>query len=140
MAITTRPRQLCHSLPVRDLERSVEFFTALGFQFNPQFGDESAAYMIINELASVMLIVEARWKTFTTKQICDTRTAAEISLGLSAVSREEVDALVQAAVAAGATQTGDMEDHGFMYVGSFDDLDLHHWEIVYTQPSAAAPQ
>jgi uncharacterized protein len=135
---TTGSRKIFLNLPVRDLKRSIEFFTKLGFSFNPQFTDDNATCMIVSEEAFVMLLVEARFKDFTKKQICDTRTQTEGIFAISAVSRDEVDSLVKAALAAGGTHASDPVDHGFMYGWSFHDLDGHHWEVIYMDPSALA--
>jgi len=135
---TTGSRKIFLNLPVRDLKRSIEFFTKLGFSFNPQFTDDNATCMIVSEEAFVMLLVEARFKDFTKKQICDTRTQTEGIFAISAVSRDEVDSLVRAALAAGGTHASDPVDHGFMYGWSFHDLDGHHWEVIYMDPSAIA--
>jgi len=136
--VTNRSRKIFLNLPVRDLKRSIEFFTRLGFSFNPQFTDENAACMIVSEEAFVMLLVEARFKDFTRKQICDTRSQTEGIFALSAESRAEVDELVKTAIAAGGTHAADPIDHGFMYGWSFHDLDGHHWEVIYMDPSAVA--
>jgi uncharacterized protein len=133
-----RSRKIFVNLPVRDLKRSIEFFTKLGFAFDPQFTDDSATCMIVSEEAFVMLLVEARFKDFTKKQLCDTRTQTEGIFAISASSRDEVDSLVKAALAAGGTRAYDPLDHGFMYGWSFHDLDGHHWEVVYMDPSAIA--
>lgn len=135
--MTTHPsRKLFVNLAVRDLERSVEFFTKLGFSFNPHFTDESATCMIVSEEVYVMLLVESRFKTFMNNEICDTRTHTEGLFALTAASRAEVDALVDTALAAGGTEATAAKDHGFMYVRTFYDLDRHHWEIFYMDPSA----
>jgi uncharacterized protein len=136
--VTNRSRKIFLNLPVRDLQRSVDFFSKLGFTFNPQFTDENATCMIVSEEAFVMLLVEARFKDFTRKQICDTRSQTEGIFALSAESRAEVDELVKTAIAAGGTHAADPIDHGFMYGWSFHDLDGHHWEVFYMDPSAIA--
>ena len=133
---TTPSRKIFVNLPVRDLQRSVEFFSRLGFAFDPRFTDAQATCMILSEEAFVMLLVESRFKDFTTRQICDTRTHSEGLCALSAESRAEVDALVDAAIAAGGTHACDPVDHGFMYFRSFYDLDGHHWEVGYMDMSA----
>jgi hypothetical protein len=125
------------SLPIKNLERSVAFFEALGFTFNPKFTGENAACMLIGEHAFAMLLVETFFKTFTKKAICDTATHVEGAYGLSCESRAEVDALVAKAVAGGAKEAGPPEDHGFMYQRSFEDLDGHHWEVMWMDPKAA---
>lgn len=124
------------NLPVKDLDRSVEFFTKLGYTFNAQFTNENATCMIISEDIFVMLLVEKFFKTFTEKDIADTKKVAEAIICLSAESREAVDDLVSKAVAAGATTPNEPHDQGFMYDHGFEDLDGHLWEIVYMDPSA----
>jgi len=131
-----RSRKIFVNLPVRDLKRSVEFFTKLGFTFNPQFTDENATCMIVSEEAYVMLLVEKRFKDFTKNQICDTATYTEGLFALSAGSRAEVDEMVNTAIAAGGKHAMPAQDHGFMYGWSFYDLDGHHWEVFYMDMSA----
>ena len=124
------------NLPVKNLTRSVEFFTKLGFTFNPQFTDETATCMIVAEDIFVMLLTEDKFKTFTPKEICDATTSTEVLVALSAESREHVDAMVRTAVGAGGTTYNEPQDHGFMYGHGFQDLDGHIWEIFYMEPSA----
>jgi hypothetical protein len=126
------------NLPVRDLQRSVEFFTRLGFTFNPQFTDEHATCMLVGEDAFVMLLVTERFRDFTKKQLCDTSTHTEGLVALSCASRAEVDEMVKTAIAAGGTHAVDPIDHGFMYGWSFYDLDGHHWEVFHMDPQAVA--
>lgn len=121
------PRKLYVNLPVKDLERSVDFFAALGFSFNPTFTDDNAACMIINDKTAVMLLAEAFFATFTRKSICNARESTEALLAISLDSRAEVDDFVARAVAAGATEEGEATDHGFMYERGFVDLDGHNW-------------
>lgn len=119
------------NLPVKDLSRSVDFFTKLGFGFNPQFTDESATCMIISESIFVMLLVESRFKDFTRKEIADAHKTTEVLIALDAESREEVDSMVKNAEAAGGSIYREAEDYGWMYGHSFADLDGHQWEIAY---------
>jgi predicted lactoylglutathione lyase len=133
----TRPaRKLFVNLPVRDLKRSVEFFTQLGFHFDPRFTDERATCMILSDENFVMLLEESRFRDFTRAQICDTRTHTEGLFALTCESRAEVDRMVDTAFTAGAKQAMDPQDHGFMYTRSFYDLDGHHWEIFWMDPAA----
>lgn len=129
-------RKLFVNLGVKDLERSKAFFAALGFEFNPRFTDEKAACMVVSEEAFVMLLSEPFLKTFTQRELCDTSRQNEGLFALSCVSREEVDALVQKALAAGGQRAMPPQDHGFMYGGSFYDLDGHHWEVLWMDPKA----
>jgi len=124
------------NLPVKNLQKSVEFFTQVGYTFNPQFTDQNGTCMIISEDIYVMLLVEPFFQGFTKKEIVDTSKAAEAILCLSADSREGVDELVRKAVAAGATTPGEADDQGFMYSHGYQDLDGHLWEIIYMDPSA----
>ena len=136
--LKNHPRKLFLNLSVGNLKRSVDFFTRLGFTFNQQFTDENTTCMILSEEAYVMLMVESRFKDFTQRQICDTRTHTEGLFALSADSREEVDELVNTAVAAGGAHAMPAMDLGFMYGWSFYDPDGHHWEVVYMDPSQIA--
>ena len=125
------------NLPVRDLTKSMNFFGKLGFTFNAQFTDETAACMIISEDIFVMLLTENTFKTFTPKQICDATRSTEVLVCLSWASRDEVNEVVRKAVAAGGTTYKEPEDHGFMYGHGFQDLDGHIWEVVFMEPGAA---
>src|SRR5699024_4714118 len=100
--------------PVKDLDASVAFFTRLGFEFNPQFTDDTATCMIVNELACVMLLTHDKFSEFTPGAICDATRSTEVLVALSADSREAVDALVRDAVAAGGSRYAECRDHGFM--------------------------
>ncbi len=133
---TNRSRKLFVNLAVRDLRRSVEFFTKLGFAFNLQFTNYQAACMIISDEAFVMLLVADRFKDFTKKRICDTATQTEGPFCLSTDSRAEVEGMVKTAIAAGGSHAAEPMDHGFMYGWSFYDLDGHHWEVMDMDPKA----
>ncbi|MEH2335196.1 VOC family protein [Nostoc sp.] len=124
------------NLPVKDLNRSVEFFTKLGFSFNAQFTDETSTSMIVSDDIFVMLLTHEKFKTFTPKEICDATKSTEVLVCLSSQSREEVDEMVRKAVTAGGTTYNEPQDHGFMYGHGFSDLDGHIWEIIYMEPSA----
>src|SRR6266513_498198 len=124
------------NLPVRDLNKSVAFFTKLGVKFNAQFPDETATYMIVGEDIYVMLLTHAKFKTFTPKKICDATKSTEVLVCLSSESREKVDEMVRKAVAAGGTTYNEPQDHGFMYGHGFQDLDSHIWEVIFMEPSA----
>jgi predicted lactoylglutathione lyase len=129
-------RKLFVNLPVKELDRSVRFFTALGFSFNAHFTDETATCMIVSESSFVMLLTEEKFKQFTPKQLCDTKQATEVLLCLSAESRAEVDQLVAKAVAAGGSLYKEPIDFGFMYGHSFQDPDGHQWEVMFMEPEA----
>ena len=124
------------NLPVRNLDKSIEFFTKLGFTFNPQFTDETATCMIVSDDIFVMLLTEAKFKTFTPKPICDASKATDVLVCLSTDSRQQVDELVRKAVDAGGSTYNQPQDHGFMYAHGFQDPDGHIWELIYMEPSA----
>ncbi|HEX7071745.1 MAG TPA: hypothetical protein VF190_13105 [Rhodothermales bacterium] len=128
--------QIFVNLPVKDLNRSVEFFTKLGYSFNPQFTDENATSMIISEHIYVMLLVEPYFKQFTDKEISDARKSTEVILALPLENREAVDAFIAKAVTAGATTPRPAVDLGFMYTHAYEDLDGHMWEVFYMDTSA----
>jgi len=127
------------NLPVRDLRKSMNFFGKLGFTFNAQFTDETAACMTVSEDIYVMLLTETKFKTFTPKQICDATKSTEVLVCLSSASRDEVNEMVRKAVAAGGTTYQEPEDHGVMYGHGFQDLDGHIWELAFMEPSAIKP-
>ncbi len=122
------------NLPVQDLQKSIDFFTKLGFTFNPQFTDENATCMIINEESYVMLLVKEYFKTFTNKEIPDTTTSAQLTFAISYDSKDEVEQKIAIALAEGATDAG-TQDMGFMFTRKFFDLDGHLWELFWMDPS-----
>ncbi len=123
------------NLPVKDLSKTIEFFTKLGFTFNPQFTDKNATCMIVGDDIFVMLLVEKFFKTFTKKEICDTTKDTEVIVALSAESREKVDEMINRVIEAGGRESREPQDHGWMYVRSFQDLDGHLWEIIHMDES-----
>jgi predicted lactoylglutathione lyase len=125
------PRQLFVNLPVKDLDRSVKFFTALGFSFNPQFTDENATCMIIGEGCYAMLLVEQFFAGFINKPVADASKAAEVINAISVDSRKEVDLMVKQALASGGSASGEAKDYGFMYQHGFQDPDGHLWEVFH---------
>jgi hypothetical protein len=124
------------NLAVDDLDASKKFFTELGYSINPQFSDENAASVVISDTIIAMLLTKQQYAGFTKKEIVDATKSSEVLLGLSAESREKVDELVEKAVAAGGSVTGETQDHGFMYGRAFDDLDGHTWEVIWMDPAA----
>ncbi|KGO95018.1 VOC family protein [Flavobacterium subsaxonicum] len=131
--------QIFVNLPVKELSRSVDFFTKIGFTFNPQFTDENATCMVINDTIYAMLLVEKYFKTFIDKEIADTKANAAAIIALSVGSHAEVDELIEKALEAGGREYKELQDHGFMYGRNFEDLDGHLWEVFYMD-MAAMPQ
>lgn len=123
------------NLPVKDLEKSKEFFSKLGYSFNQQFTDEKAACMVISETIYAMLLTEPFFKGFIqNKEISDSAKTKEVLLALSVDSKQQVDDIAEKAIAAGGKQFRNPEDHGFMFARSFEDLDGHVWEVVWMDP------
>lgn len=130
------PRMLIPNLPVKDLDRSVAFFTGLGFTFDARFTDDTATAMIVNEQASVMLLNESKFAEFTVRPLADPAQQTGAIIALSADSREDVDAFADKALALGGSPAKDPLDYGFMYGRSFMDPDGHHWEVFWMDPAA----
>lgn len=123
--------QLFVNLPVKDLKRSIDFFTKLGYTFNPQFTDDNATCMILGDNLFAMLLTEKFFGSFTNKAICDTSKANEALTCVACASKAQVDELVAKARAAGARVPREAQDHGFMYAHGYEDLDGHTWELVH---------
>ena len=132
----TKINQIFINLPVKDLNKSIEFFTKMGFTFNAQFTDENATCMIIGENMFAMLLTEKYFSTFITKPIADAKKATEVITALAVNSRDEVESIIEKAFAAGGKQYKDPIDYGWMYNRNFEDLDGHQWEIFYMDMSA----
>jgi len=124
------------NLATDDVDASRKFFTELGYSINPQFSNDECTCVVISDTIVAMLLSRKRYSDFTKKEIADSSRTSEVLLCLSAESREKVDELVDKAVAAGGTANDDVQDHGFMYGRSFDDLDGHSWEVMWMDPAA----
>ncbi len=133
--VMTTARKLFVNIRVSNLEQAKTFFSALDFTFNPQFTDENAACMIVNDDTFFMLLTDAFFRRFTDREPADTRQVSEALYAFSCDSREEVDRLTQKALAAGATTAMPPQDHGFMYSTSFRTPDGHHFEVVWMDPA-----
>ena len=133
-------KQIFVNLPVKDLQRSRQFFSRLGFGFNEQFSNDDGACLIIGENIFAMLLVERFFQGFTSKPVADATQVTEVLTCLSCESREEVDALVARAIEAGGRAPNPKQDHGFMYGHGFEDPDGHVWELSWMDMSAVPPQ
>jgi predicted lactoylglutathione lyase len=122
------------NLAVKDLALAMEFFSKLGYRFNKQFTDETAACMIISDDIYAMLLTYPKFKEFTPKTICDSTKSTEVMICLSCDTRAEVDDLVRKAIVAGGAAHGIPKDYGFMYGHGFEDLDGHIWELIHMEP------
>lgn len=130
-------RMLFVNIPVANVERSKAFFAKLGFTYNPTFTDDSAACMLVGEHAFVMLLSREKFAEFAKLPIADPTTHTQALYCFSVSSRDEVDTVSAAALAAGGSEADDAEDYGFMYSRSFFDLDGHGWEVMWMDPAAA---
>lgn len=128
-------KQIFINLPVKDLKKSMVFFEKLGFSFNMQFTDDSAACLMIGENIYAMLLLEKFFKTFTNKEIADAKKLTEVLIAIDAESRQSVDEMIRKAVDAGGVTYRNPQDHGWMYGHSFADLDGHQWEVLYMDES-----
>lgn len=129
-------RMIFVNLPVADLDASMAFYEALGFENNPQFTDDTAACMVWSEAINVMLLTHDKWRTFTSRPIPPV-TSSEVMLALSCESREVVDAMNEAAAAKGGTaDVNPVQDLGFMYNRNLADPDGHVWEPMWMDMAA----
>lgn len=128
--------QIFVNLPVKDLNKSIEFFTKLGFTFNAQFTNDKGTCMIIGENIFAMLLTDSFFSTFTNKQVADAKTTTQVINALSMNSREEVDEIIEKAIQAGGKQHIGPHDHGWMYGRYFEDPDGHEWECYYMDMNA----
>ncbi len=131
-----QPQMIFVNLPVKDLDAARAFWEKLGYSFNPQFSDETAASLVISDTIFAMLLTEEKFGQFATKPVADAAKTTEVMVALSAESRAKVDEVVDAALAAGATEPRPAMDLGFMYGRAFEDLDHHVWEYVWMDPAA----
>ena len=129
-------RKMFLNLGVQDLDRSVEFFKELGFEFDPRFTDETATCMLVGEDAYVMLLTQSKFAEFAKNEVADPRARTEVLVALTAESRDELDTLVDKALAVGGSPAKEPLELGFMYGRSFFDPDGHHWEIFWMDPVA----
>ncbi|GAA3765822.1 VOC family protein [Flavobacterium ginsengiterrae] len=128
------------NLAVKDLNRAISFFKELGFSVNPKFTNEKGACIVIGKNINVMLLVEEFYKTFTDKEICDSKTTSEALISISLESREKVNEMINKAVKAGGTDYKREQDYGWMYQKTFLDPDGHHWEVFYMDESQIPEQ
>ncbi len=131
----TRDRMIFVNLAVESAAATRRFFEGLGLSFSGQFRDETTECMRINDQAYAMFLETARFKSFTDRELADSRTQVEMLLTLSCPSREAVDAIVTGAVSMGGRAVGAAEDLGFMYSHSFEDPDGHPWEVMWMDPA-----
>ena len=127
--------QIFLNLPVKELSKSIQFFTELGFSFNPKFTNDKGTCMIIGDKSFAMLLTEELYKTFTKKAICDASKSSEVLISISVENREKVDETIAKVIKAGGSEYMESQDYGWMYHRSFLDLDHHHWEVFFMDES-----
>lgn len=131
-------KELWINLPVKDVNKSREFFTQIGFSLNPHYGnsDESASLLVGSKSIVLMLFAESAFKNFTRHAVADTKQATEVLFSIDSESREEVDEMAKKAAKAGGTIFGKPGEHqGWMYGCGFTDLDGHRWNVLYMDMS-----
>lgn len=128
-------KQIFVNLPVKNLKNSIEFFTKLGFTFNPQFTDDTATCMVMSDTIYAMLLTEEKFQSFTPKPISDATTSSEVLIALALENHEQVDDMITKAVEAGGSTYKEAQDMGFMYQHGFQDLDGHIWEVFFMDPT-----
>lgn len=134
------PTAIYVNLPCADLKRSMRFFEALGFSFDQRFTNDDAAALVVSDAIRAMLHTPASFRRFTAKQVADARTTTEVLLALQVEGRDEVNRLMDAALAAGANEPRPAEEHGFMFGRAFEDPDGHIWEVFWMDPDAVPQQ
>ena len=128
-------KQIFINLVVTDVQKSMDFYTALGFTNNPQFSDETAKCMVWIENIFVMIMTQEKFKTFATKPIADTKSNLAALFSLSMNSVDEMNKVMANGLKAGGTEPAEMKDHGFMQQRTLEDFDGHTWEIFYMDMS-----
>ncbi len=121
---------------VADLQRSVEFFTKVGYTFNEHFTDETATCMVISDHIYAMLLTTERFKDFTDKAVTDAKKSIEVMNSFSCDSKQAVDEIFARGISAGGRESAPTQDHGFMYGREFEDPDGHIWSYFWMDPAA----
>lgn len=127
------------NVPVRDLAASMAYYKALGFEHNPQFTDETAACIVISDTIYVMVLTHAKFREFSPLPIPDAKKEVQALYALSRDSREAVERIAEAGLAAGGSETRPAQDLGFMYSRAIADIDGHVWEYLWMDMSAEPP-
>ncbi len=124
-------KQVFINLAVKDLQKSVDFYTALGFTNNPQFSDDTGKCMEWSENIFVMILSHEKFSEFATKPLADTKSYIAGIFSLSLDSLEEVNSIMDKGLNAGGTEPSEFRDYGFMQQRTIEDLDGHTWELFY---------
>ena len=121
---------------VKDLKKSIAFFTKVGYTFNPRYTDETGTCMVISEHIYAMLLTESKFKDFTNKELVNAKTTLEVMNSFSCDSRDAVDSIFRKGIDAGGKESAPTQDHGFMYAREFEDLDGHIWSYFWMDENA----
>ncbi|MFA7362208.1 MAG: VOC family protein [Candidatus Kapaibacterium sp.] len=124
-------KQIFINLAVKDLQKSMDFYTALGFTNNPQFSDDTGKCMVWSENIFVMIMTHEKFKSFAAKPIADTKLTVAGLFSLSLESLEEVNQMMTNGLKAGGVELQEMKDYGFMQQRTIEDFDGHTWEIFF---------
>jgi uncharacterized protein len=124
-------KQIFINLPVKDLQKSMDLYAAIGFTNNPQFSDEAGKCMVWSESIYVMLLTHEKFKIFATKPISDTKLNLAGLFSLSVENIDEVNSILTNGLKAGGIEPSEMKDYGFMQQRTLEDFDGHTWEIFY---------
>lgn len=129
------PKQIFINLAVTDLQKSMDFYTALGFTNNPQFSDDKGKCMVWSDHIYLMILTHEKFLSFTNKPIADTKSAVAGLFSLAIESAAEVDTIVENGLKAGGIEPNEKRDYGFMQQRTIEDFDGHTWEIFYMDMS-----
>jgi uncharacterized protein len=129
------PKQIFINVAVKDLQKSMDFYTALGFTNNPQFSDETGKCMVWSENIFLMILTHEKFLNFTAKPIADTKSAIAGLFSLSVDSVDEVNSIMFNGLNAGGIEPNEMRDYGFMQQRTIEDFDGHTWEVFYMDMS-----
>jgi len=124
-------KQIFINLAVKDLQKSMDFYAALGFTNNPQFSDDTAKCMVWSESIFVMIMTREKFATFASKPLADTKSNLAGIFSLSVDNLDEVNRIVTNGLNAGGTEPSEMKDYGFMQQRTIEDFDGHTWEVFY---------
>ncbi|MBY0328545.1 glyoxalase/bleomycin resistance/extradiol dioxygenase family protein [Patescibacteria group bacterium] len=133
-------KQIFINLAVKDIQKSMDFYTALGFSNNPQFSDDTGKCMVWSDSIFVMILSHEKFASFTAKPITDTKTTIAGLYSLSVTSVEEVHSIMDKGLSAGGIEPNEMRDYGFMQQRTIEDFDGHTWEIFYMDMTKITPQ
>lgn len=124
-------KQIFINLPVRDVNKSQEFYTQLGFTINPQFSDDQSKCMVWSEHIFVMIMSHEKLATFMKKPVADTKNSIASWFALSVESSEKLNEFLENGLRAGGTEPTPLKDYGFMQLRNLEDLDGHTWEVFF---------